>query len=217
MKKTLILLSALLLSGCGCMLSQIPPQKIYAGAGCQAPLPNYLLKVTATDNCELASLTQTPAAGYLLTSSNKVATVVIKASDASGNFTQVTFTVTLVDTIKPKIEFDPSLLSSNLEQIKDLYNFGDKLLAWSIDYWAGNFNNEQFPQQAFQQDSAYYKQMMLTWTSPAFAITGKGGRWHTWINASDTIFVLPKTTTVSPQVRSVATYLDYDLNIPHSY
>ena len=173
------------------MLSQIPPQKIYAGAGCSAPLPNYLLKVSASDNCELASLTQTPAAGYILDAANKVANVIIKATDASGNYRQITFTVTLLDTIKPVFTIDPSLLAYQLQQVKDLYNFADRMI------WASELN---LYKQAWidsisglrekLQDSSYMKKTMLIWTSPAYAITGIGSRVFTFYNPdTDTIIL----------------------------
>jgi|WetSurMetagenome_2_1015567.scaffolds.fasta_scaffold00103_61 hypothetical protein len=130
MKKLLFLLiSVFLLSGCTCVLSQVVPQKIYATAtSCSAPLPDYWTKITASDNCEIANKTQTPAAGYMLTPTNKVTTVIMKATDASGNFKQVSFTVTLLDTIKPKLTIDPSLLAYQVEQINDIYTFADNLV-----------------------------------------------------------------------------------------
>lgn len=67
MKKLLFLLSIVLLSSCTCLLSQIPPQYIYINENCEAVLPDYLTKVTATDNCNLASLIQIPEGGSILT------------------------------------------------------------------------------------------------------------------------------------------------------
>ena len=128
MKKLLILL-LILTSGCSCLLSQIPPQKIYAGAGCSATLPDYRTKITATDNCEIASLTQIPVPGFTLNASLKTTTVTVKATDASGNFRQVVFTVTLLDTIKPVLTIDPALLAYQVNQLNDIYNFGDKIVA----------------------------------------------------------------------------------------
>jgi hypothetical protein len=178
MKKILFLLISILISGCGCILSQIPPQKIYAGSGCTAPIPNYLLKVTATDNCEISSLTQIPIAGTMLTASNKVATVVIKATDASGNFKQITFTVTLLDTIKPVFHIDPSLTVVQLpNQIKELYNLADLMLEYNLT--------------GIQHD-AYYNDMMITWTAKGYAKTGTGHRYQTFVPDADTIMLVHK-------------------------
>jgi len=129
MKKLFIFLLVILLSGCSCIVSQIVPQKIYATpTSCSAPIPNYLTKVTASDNCEIASFTQTPVSGTMLTPTNKSATVTIKAIDASGNFKQIVFTVTLLDTIKPKFTVDPTLLAYQTEQVNDIYTFADNLV-----------------------------------------------------------------------------------------
>lgn len=200
MKKIMILLYAFIVSGCGCMLSQnIPPQKIYAGAGCQAALPNYLLKISASDNCEISSLTQTPAAGFLLTAAAKTTTVTIKATDASGNFRQLSFTVTLLDTVKPVFTVDPSLLASNVQQINEAYNFADKLTAYNLENMdRAIFDTTLFPESQYPnlrnvyEDSTYFKRKMITWTSPAFALTGKGGRWTTFLSDRDTIIIAKK-------------------------
>lgn len=194
MKKSLFILIVLLCTSCGCMLSQIPPQKIYATASCNAALPDYRLKITASDNCEIATFTQTPAPGYLLTSANKVATVVVKATDASGNFKQVSFTVTLLDTIKPVFTIAPELLAYSLEQIGTIYDYADKLI----------FNQERLLYSQTWIDSIpglrdklakdeYLNKAMLTWTGKGHALTGFGHRYFTFYNAEegDTI-ILPK-------------------------
>jgi uncharacterized protein YceK len=218
-----LFLSVLLLSGCGCVLSQIPPQYIYSAAGCSAPLPDYRLKITATDNCSIASFTQTPAPGFQLNSTTMITDVTVKATDTRGNFSQVVFSVTLLDTVKPSMVFDASLTSRNLEQIKEIYNAGDKLIAWEMLYWANNFDESQFPglhewNEANNADSTYFNQTMLTWTSPGFAFNGKGSRIHTWINMSDTVvFRIPPSYTSGDKTPSISNYLDYDLRLPRGY
>ena len=191
MKAFFISLALILLSGCGCILSQIPPQKIYAGASCTATLPDYKLKITASDNCEIVSFTQTPAAGYLLTPTNKVTTVIVKATDASGNFKQVTFTVTLLDTIKPLLIIAPELLTYNLKQIQDIYNFGDKLIARQEELLNQQSWIDSIPGLREKlQDSTYFKKTMLTWTAKGHAVTGFGERIFTWYDAdNDTIII----------------------------
>jgi hypothetical protein len=186
-----------LLSGCGCILSQIPPQKIYAGDGCSAPLPDYRLKITATDNCEIASYTQTPAPGFLLSATNKVANVTVKATDASGNFRQLVFTVTLLDTIKPVLTVDPDLLAINEEQIGNIYNYADKLLEHSMAFMDKQIaDTSVFPESKFPnlrnvyQDSTYFKSTMLTWTAKGHAVTGFGSRVMTFISDKDSINII---------------------------
>lgn len=194
MKKLLFLLIPLLCMSCNCLLSQIPPQKIYATASCNAALPDYRLKITATDNCEISNFIQTPSPGYLLTSTNKVANVIIKATDASGNFRQVSFTVTLLDTIKPILNIAPELLTYSFQQINDIYNFGDKLIARQEELLMQQSWIDSIPGLRDKlQDSTYYKKAMLTWTAKGYAETGFGGRWFTFYNAEagDTI-IIPK-------------------------
>ena len=198
MKKLFILLS-ILLSGCSCLLSQIPPQVIYAGATCTAPLPNYLTRITATDNCEIASMIQTPVAGVLLTPINKTATVTVKATDASGNFRQIVFTVTLIDTIKPVFTIDPLLLALNYEQIGNIYNYADKLLENQMAFTDRQIaDTTVFPESKFPnlrnvyEDSTYFKRTMLTWTAKGHAVTGFGTRAMTFISDNDSIAIIRK-------------------------
>ena len=198
MKKLLILLS-IFLSGCSCLLSQIPPQVIYAGATCTAPLPNYLTRITAMDNCEISSMVQTPVSGFLLTPTNKTAMVTVKATDASGNFRQIVFSVTLIDTVKPVFTIDPLLLAINMEQIGNIYNYADKLLENSMAFTDRNvadttlFPESQFPNlRNVYEDSTYFKRTMLTWTAKAHAVTGYGSRVMTFISDNDSIAIIRK-------------------------
>lgn len=194
MKKIFVIMLAITMYSC-CALSQIPPQKIYAGAGCSAPLPNYLTRITATDNCEIASLTQVPAPGFMLTAALKTTNVTVKATDASGNFRQIVFSVTLLDTIKPVFTIDATLLTINMEQIGTIYNYADKLVENQMAFMDRQiadttvFPEAQFPNlRNVYEDSTYYKKTMLTWTTKAHAITGYGYRAFTFFDADrDTI------------------------------
>lgn len=122
MKKLIFLaIVSVFLSSCVCTLAQIPPQFIYAGAGCTAPLPDYKSKVTATDNCAIKILEQIPASGYLLTATNQIVDVTIKATDAFNNSSQVTFSVTLLDTIKPILEWPLGQVNMTDEDVSNLY------------------------------------------------------------------------------------------------
>ena len=162
MKKLLILFLLCFLCSCTCLLSQIPPQKIYTGASCSAILPDYRLKIIASDNCEIASFTQIPAPGFILNSVIKTTSVTIKATDASGNFRQIVFTVTLLDTIKPVLTIDPVLLSYQTEQINDIYNFGDKLVEQASENLIKQEWIDTFPGLREKLiDSAFYKQMLV--------------------------------------------------------
>jgi hypothetical protein len=163
MKKLIVFLGVVLLSSCGCILPQVVPQKVYATAtNCSAPIPNYLPLFTANDNCEIASIIQTPVAGTMLTPINKVATVTVKATDGSGNFKQVVFTVTLLDTIKPTFTIAPSLLSYQVNQINDIYTFADKLVGGQDANLMKQTWIDSIPGlRAKLQDSAYYKKTLV--------------------------------------------------------
>ena len=123
MKKTLFILVAVLLSGCGCLLSQIPPQTIYAGVGCTAPLPDYRSQVIASDNCEgILTITQNPVAGTLLTVINPAVTVILTAKDAFGNISKpLNVSVILIDTVKPILSFPIGQLNMTEQDMMNIY------------------------------------------------------------------------------------------------
>lgn len=124
MKKSLIILSVLFLSGCGCVLSQIPPQTIYADSNCEGVLPDYRGSVVASDNCEeQITILQTPAAGTLLTVNNPAVTVVLTARDAFGNVSKpLSVSVTLIDTIPPILNWPVGQLNMSDQDAVNLYN-----------------------------------------------------------------------------------------------
>ena len=122
MKKIILLSIIVLLSSCGCLLSQIPPQYIYCGNDCQGILPDYRNKVTATDNCGPVTLTQTPEAGYILGYPGLTVKVTIRATDNSKNYKQIKFDVTLLDTIPPVIDSTGLLVDTEMDRIEYLYN-----------------------------------------------------------------------------------------------
>jgi len=181
MKKMMYVFLLILLSGCNvCMIGQIPPQYIYAGTGCTATVPNYLLKITASDNCTISSFTQTPYAGYVLNATTPMTSVTVKATDVKGNFTQIVFNVSILDTIKPKLTIDPSLLTYDLPMIDHLYNVADKALLVKINEFDSTFPYDSLGIPKSMYDSVYYKKRMVTWTDPSHAITGYGYRVWTW-------------------------------------
>jgi hypothetical protein len=209
MKKLLILLSCILI-GCKpvCILSQIPPQFISPSSGCTATLPNYLSKISATDNCSISTFTQTPTPGYLLTAINTTTNVTIKATDVSGNFRQIVFSVTLKDTTKPVFIIDPTL-TYTYDSVTKAYNRADQMIAImmqkqglirpmgtynkadSLRYWKqeGNYQVIAYPRPAID---FYKNKALLIYVSPGFALTGKGHRVTQFIEPQDSCKVLNK-------------------------
>jgi hypothetical protein len=198
MRKLLLLLSVLMLGACHpCIYSQIPPQYIYAGEGCQGVLPDYLPMLRVTDNCEILSITQHPSAGYALSGQEQTVTVMVTATDVFNNVAQVMFTVTLIDTIPPVIFYDTTLVADNWRMVNSLYNAADRIIARQEAYF-----DDTFPWETVQVGDSivgipeelrpigeYANKIMITWTSPAFALTGQGGRAWTWQQAGDTIVI----------------------------
>jgi len=156
MKKILIFLM-LIFSGCGCIIGQIPPQYIYAGAGCQSPLPDYISKVTISDNCVIASVIQTPVSGFLLTSLNMITDVTIRATDNSGNFREVRFTVALLDTIKPVISID-TLSGYNVFKATEFYDLADSYVAKIVD----TLSFKKWLFVISHKDSAGFRERLIT-------------------------------------------------------
>jgi hypothetical protein len=186
--KKLLLLLAVILSGCTCVLSQIPPQYVFVGANCQAPLPNYVPQVVVTDNCSIKSVVQTPIPGTILSATNPMVTVVIRATDAFDNFSEVSFTVTAKDTQPPVITPSGDLLADNWIKIDNMYDAADKMVAEQEAYFDATFDWSSMP-DSVRSDNQYNEKMMLTWTSPAHATTGYGSRVITWVSNNDTFTI----------------------------
>lgn len=136
---------------------QLPPKYIYALTGCEAPLPDYTTGLTVTDNCTVSSVTQEPLPGFTLSATNMITGVTIKATDNSGNSSEVQFTVTLLDTLPPVIKLNDSLIAMN--QINNIYDVGDRLMGLANDQFDNIFISDSLP--AFVPDSAYYKKMLV--------------------------------------------------------
>ena len=122
--KYLFILSCLLLSSCACILSQVPPQTIYAGSGCTAPIPDYTTIVIASDNCEgPITITQTPVAGTILSAANPSVTVTLIARDAFGNTSKpLNVSVILIDTIPPILSWPVGQVNMKESDVLNLYD-----------------------------------------------------------------------------------------------
>jgi hypothetical protein len=174
------LFASMFLCSCSCLLSQIPPQQIYAGAGCKAALPDYKLYATLTGtNCSTYTITQTPVAGTFITVPNVANTVTMKATVSNGKILQTTFTVTMLDTITPKWVFtgplatnidtvmieDLRIKTENLYSAADnmteqLYKATDKVFPWSMYPGSGPST------QGYYDSSLFVTVSMKDLTSP---------------------------------------------------
>jgi len=180
MKKSMFLL-LVLFTGCKCVLSQIPPQTIYAGAGCEASLPNYVPRVTVLDNCAINSIIQAPLPGFLLTATNPIATVFIRAADISNNIAEISFTVTLLDTIPPIINWDTLSSDATWNIIDRFYNMADLMVLDKMEEFDATFPYEFYNIPENDRDSTYYKNTMIIWTPPAYAKNKMGRRVITFV------------------------------------
>jgi hypothetical protein len=77
-------------------------QTLLLGANCSASLPDYRILATALDNCGEPGVTQSPAAGTMVSGAGNM-TVTLTATDISGNTAQCSFTVAKVDNTLPTI------------------------------------------------------------------------------------------------------------------
>jgi hypothetical protein len=191
------LFASMLLCSCSCLLSQIPPQQIYAGAGCKAAVPDYKLYATLTGtNCSTFTITQTPAAGTFITVPNVANTVTMKATVSNGKILQTTFTVTMLDTITPKWVLSGPLavqqMDSLLEKTKVLQNMvndmtitaykeADKLFPWE-EYPGSGPNTEGF------YDSALYVSVSMK------DLTDPVKPWRNFSTTAKNVSINPDTT-----------------------
>ncbi|MBX7095033.1 MAG: HYR domain-containing protein, partial [Flavobacteriales bacterium] len=84
-------------------------QTIVADNACSGTLLDYTSMATVSDNCAgIVNVTQSPAAGTVLNGSGTSQVVTLTATDAVGNVSTCTFTVTLIDTTDPVFVACPS-------------------------------------------------------------------------------------------------------------
>jgi len=75
-----------------------------ADTSCTVILPDYTGTATVVDNCDASPLvTQSPVAGTTISGTGTIQTITLTATDASGNFSQCTFDVTVQDNTNPTI------------------------------------------------------------------------------------------------------------------
>ena len=190
MKKILILFAVVILIGCDeCLIAQVPSQYLHVDASCGAALPDYLPKLIFSDNCEIDTVWQSPTAGTWLT--EPTTTVLVRAIDKFNNYTDMMFTVTLIDTVPPTITIgDSTLIAEVYEQISSMYDVADRMLARQEMWFDSNFDYDAYGvPDTIQPIQEYANKTLVTWTSPALAFTGVGQRWHTFVNENDSLYI----------------------------
>ena len=182
----------LLLGSCTCIISQsIPPQYLRVDESCGAALPDYLPLITFSDNCGIDTVWQSPTRGTWLTV--PTTTVLIRAIDNFNNHTDIMFDVTLIDTEPPVAIIDSTLLAGNIDKINSMYDLADRMLAYDELWFDANFDYDAVDiPDSIRPLQQYFNKILVTWTTPYHAFTGTGGRWHTFINESDTLLIVPK-------------------------
>lgn len=197
MKKLISLfVFALMLSGCNCIMSQsVPSQYLSIDETCGAAMPDYRPLLFFSDNCGIDTIEQTPPPGSWLTmDNNPVTTALIRAIDKAKNYTDVMFTVTLLDDKPPVLDsIDNSLIAEVYDRINTMYDNADRMLAYQELWFDSNFDYEAvgIPDTLIQFQE-YFNKVHLMWSTPALGFTGEGGRWHTFISTSDTLLIRPK-------------------------
>jgi hypothetical protein len=101
--------TATAMAGVAAGVDAVPPtivcpanQTLTLGANCSALLPDYTGMATASDNCGMPVVTQSPAPGTAVSGAGTM-TVTLTATDANNNTAQCSFTVTKVDNTPPTI------------------------------------------------------------------------------------------------------------------
>ena len=77
-------------------------QTLFLGAGCSAALPNYTGLAITSDNCGIASVTQSPVAGTVVNGVGTTA-ITLTTTDINGNVKTCTFNVNRVDNTPPSL------------------------------------------------------------------------------------------------------------------
>ena len=91
-----------------------PPSTGSANSSCQSAIPNVVAGSTANDNCGAVSITQSPAAGTLVGLGSH--TIIVTATDSSGNGKSATTTLTITDTTAPTLVAPgPTSVTSNID------------------------------------------------------------------------------------------------------
>jgi len=206
MKKTFIaLFTALLMSGCACVFPQVPPQSLFIDETCGAAIPDYRPLLHFSDNCGIDTIEQMPTPGSWLT--KRFNTVMVRAHDTYGNYTDVLFSLELLDSTPPVLDsIDNSLIAQVYENVNSLYNAADRLIALNEMYFDNTFPWDDIEFQyidslgvtqtlrgippELQPTNLYCNYTMVTATPACYTFLGEGSRYVVFVKPGDT-FTIP--------------------------
>lgn len=164
MKTLLLILSVIFLSGCSCILSQIPPQTVYANDNCQGFIPDYRPMIVISDNCpDGVVLVQMPLPGTIVDDVHPSITVNIWGDDASGNRSNVIeIPVLLIDTVPPILSWPEGQIAMTETDLNNVYkNWEAGVKVKGIAHWI----YDQGWTQGFPfADTAYIMENLKTFT-----------------------------------------------------
>ncbi|PKP04242.1 MAG: hypothetical protein CVU11_05710 [Bacteroidetes bacterium HGW-Bacteroidetes-6] len=170
-------------------------QIAYAGASCEAMIPDYSTIITAADNCSsLLSYLQVPAEGTILAGLNNQ--VILIAYDEMGNSDTAMFYVSVLDTIAPQI------ISSHPDQV--LYSDAncESVLPDYTSALIATDNCDTLP--AYSQIPAAGQFVSALQTTVALIATDNSG------NADTVCFYVNLADTLNPNVDCLP---DQDVNL----
>jgi hypothetical protein len=161
MKKLIILFIAFAAFSCKtpCLLGQLPNQIVYANSNCTAILPDYRSLVTITGGCTGFTVSQIPGAGTMVDVSSNPLDVMIRATGTNGRYSQISFTVTMADTITPKIIVAETSLNELLEKSNGLYDIADNMMGKIDEIVNNTFPFDSFP--GMERIDSYKNQILV--------------------------------------------------------
>ena len=166
-----------------------PTQNLSLGAGCTTTLPNYIGMATTSDNCGVASVTQSPAAGTVLVGGGTTV-VSLTATDINGNMKTCSFNVNRND-VPPSITC-PGNQSINLTSSCNAVMPNYTGMATASDDCTASLSITQSPAAGSTISGA--GAMMVT-----LSTTDLGG------NTSSCSFTLTKVDVTAPNITCPAT------------
>ncbi|MGZ3963139.1 MAG: HYR domain-containing protein, partial [Flavisolibacter sp.] len=88
-------------------LTAVPNRNENVGSSCGFTIPDYRSLSTASDNCTILSVSQSPSAGTVISGAGTTQLITFTATDVNGNTQTTSFTITLKDVTAPVVTCKP--------------------------------------------------------------------------------------------------------------